>query len=316
MEVVTIGEAMIVFSPNRIGFLRHAQTFQKGIAGAESNVAIGLARLGHRAGWISRVGEDEFGTDILTSIRGEGVDVSQVRVDENAHTGIYFKEVLQTDEIRVQYYRENSAASKMTINDLNEEYIAQAKYLHLTGITPALSNNCLDTVWESIRLAKKNNVKVVFDPNLRRKLWKDEEEARRILRELSAAADIVLPGLSEGEFLFGKSDNESMAQKFLDNGASLVVLKLGVTGAYYLSEKEKGNVPAIKVNQVIDPVGAGDGFTAGFLSGLLENQTIYDAVYRGCAVGAAVTMSVGDVEGLPDRKRLNSMVSIREDVCR
>jgi 2-dehydro-3-deoxygluconokinase len=162
-----------------------------------------------------------------------------VRVDENAHTGIYFKEVLQTDEIRVQYYRENSAASKMTINDLNEEYIAQAKYLHLTGITPALSNNCLDTVWESIRLAKKNNVKVVFDPNLRRKLWKDEEEARRILRELSAAADIVLPGLSEGEFLFGKSDNESMAQKFLDNGASLVVLKLGVVGAYYLYLRKK-----------------------------------------------------------------------------
>jgi 2-dehydro-3-deoxygluconokinase len=316
MDVVTIGEAMMVFSPMRTGYLRHAHTFQKGIAGAESNVAIGLARLGHKVGWASRVGEDEFGTEIISFLRGEGVDVSQVIQDDSTPTGIYFKELLRPEEIRVYYYRQNSAASKMSVLDLNEEYIARAKYLHLTGITPALSDSCLDTVWEAIRIAKKNGVKIVFDPNLRRKLWKDENEAKRILIELSSYADIVLPGVSEGEFLFGECEKEGMAERFLENGSSLVVLKLGEEGAYYLSGKDKGCVPAYKVKHVVDPVGAGDGFAAGFLSGLLEQKTVYDAVYKGCIVGAAVTMANGDVEGLPDQQSINLLLSQREDVLR
>jgi 2-dehydro-3-deoxygluconokinase len=316
MDVVTIGEAMVVFSPMRTGYLRHAHTFQKGIAGAESNVAIGLARLGHKVGWISRLGEDEFGTEILAILRGEGVDVSQVIRDDSSPTGIYFKEFLRPEEIRVYYYRQNSAASKLSVTDLDEAYIAKAKYLHLTGITPALSDACLQTVWEAIRVAKKNGVKIVFDPNLRRKLWKDENEAKRILLELSSYADIVLPGLSEGEFLFGKCDIETMAEKFLENGASLVVLKLGENGAYYSSNEDKGSVPAFEVKQVVDPVGAGDGFAAGFLSGLLEQNTIYDAVYKGCVVGAAVTMANGDVEGLPDKQSILSLLSQQEDVLR
>ncbi|WP_164667212.1 sugar kinase [Virgibacillus doumboii] len=307
MDVMTLGESMALFTPKIKGYMRYASDFTVKVAGAESNVAIGLARLEYRSAWLSRLGNDEFGKKILMYIRGEGVDVSQVHIDESASTGLYFKEMLTYDEMRVQYYRKNSAASRMKPSDLNEEYIASAKFLHITGITPALSESCYETVMKAVEIAKRNGVTIVFDPNLRRKLW-SEEKARQALLEVSAKADIVLPGIDEAEFLFGQSDTETLARQLYKHGASIVVLKMGSNGAFYLSEKEQGHVPGFPVKHVVDPVGAGDGFATGFLSGLLDGLELEKSVKRGAAVGALVTMVKGDVEGLPDRSRLNSFI--------
>ncbi|HEU5139772.1 MAG TPA: sugar kinase [Bacillales bacterium] len=317
MDVVTLGETMVLFTPESTGYMRYATDFSAKVAGAESNVAIGLARLGHRPGWISRVGDDEFGRKILSFIRGENVDVSETMLDSAAPTGLYFKEMLTEDELRVQYYRRGSAASRMAPSDLNESYIAKANYLHLSGITPALSESCRETVMRAIEMAKENGVTVVFDPNLRKKLW-SEDQARQVLLELASKADIVLPGIDEGKFLFGEDEPESMAKRFYDHGASAVVLKLGADGAYYCSKSESGYVSAFPVKRVVDPVGAGDGFAAGFLSGLLDDLSLEKAVERASAVGALVTMVKGDVEGLPDRPRLESFVDGKnsEDVNR
>jgi len=281
--------------------------FSLKIAGAESNVAIGLARLGHRSGWISRLGKDEFGKKILHFIRGEGVDVSRVSFDSTAQTGLYFKEIVTDKEINVQYYRKDSAASRMEPSDLDEAYISQAKYLHLTGITPALSSSCRKTVYASIDMAKKHGVTVVFDPNLRRRLWSDEE-ARKVLLEIISQVDIVLPGLDEGTFLFGNNSPEDIAQKCLDMGAGSVVLKLGAEGAYYQTNVDSGFVKAFPITQVVDPVGAGDGFAAGFLSGLLDGLPFKEAVKRAAAVGAMVTQISGDIEGLPEREKLEAFI--------
>lgn len=317
MDVVTFGESMVLFTSESTGYMRYATSFSARVAGAESNVALGLARLGHHPGWISKLGDDEFGKKILSFIRGEGVDVSEVHLDPAAATGLYFKEMLTEDEIHVQYYRKDSAASQMRPSDLNEEYIARAKYLHVTGITPALSDSCRETVMRAIEIAKKHGVTVVFDPNLRKKLW-SENHAKQVLLDIASKADVVLPGLDEGAFLFGENDPETMAKQFYDHGASIVVLKLGAEGAYYLSENKSGFVPGFQVKKVVDPVGAGDGFAAGFLSGLLEDLTLERAVERGNAVGAMVTMVRGDVEGLPERARLESFINgvDLEDVSR
>jgi len=317
VDVVTIGETMVLFTPESSPLMKYAHTFSKKFGGAETNVAIGLTRLGHKAGWISKVGNDELGKSLLSFVRGEGVEVSQVQTDQEAPTGIYFKEVRSGDNVKVNYYRKGSAASRLTPEDLNEQYIAKAKYLHITGITPALSDSCYQTVLKAIAIAKEKNVKVIFDPNLRKKLW-SEEKARSVLLEIASLADIILPGIDEGKFMFGEDNPETLGRLFLEQGPSLVILKVGAKGAYYYSENEGELISGFPMAQVIDPVGAGDGFAAGFISGLLDEISIPEAVLRGNAVGAMVTQVAGDIEGLPEREELHGFMNQTEteDVSR
>jgi len=311
MDVVTIGETMVLFTPESSPLMRYAHTYSRNFGGAESNVAIGLQRLGHKAGWISKVGSDEFGKAMVSFIRGEGVDVSQVTFDPSAPTGLYFKEVRSGDNVKVEYYRKGSAASTLVPEDINEEYVSKAKYLHISGITPALSDNCYETILKAIAVAKENDVKIVFDPNLRRKLW-SETKARSVLLELASLADIILPGIDEGKFMFDEEDPIKLGKLYLQQGASLVVLKVGSKGAYYFTEDEGELVPGFPVKQVIDPVGAGDGFAAGFISGLLDRLPVSEAVRRGNAVGALVTQFDGDYEGLPEHEELASFMDQKE----
>ncbi|HZK84215.1 MAG TPA: sugar kinase [Desulfosporosinus sp.] len=298
LDVVTIGETMALFIPTSVGPMRYAGQFEKSIGGAESNVAIGLSRLGHQCGWISRLGQDEFGLYIRNFIRGEGVDTSQVHFDEKNSTAVFFKERQMMQEPKISYYRKNSAASEMSPDDLNEEYIAKANYLHVTGITPALSPSCKEMIYEAIRMAKKHGVTVVFDPNIRLKLWSNEE-ARETLMAIARESDIVLPGLEEGFILTGEIKPDAIANQLIDNGAKLVVVKLGAEGAYYANQTETGLVPGFPVEHVVDPIGAGDAFAAGLLSGLLREFPLREAVKLANQVGAYALTVAGDVEGLP-----------------
>lgn len=308
MDVVTVGESMVLLTPMSVGPMRYESYFSSKIAGAESNVAIGLARLGHHVALLTRVGNDEFGKKILTFVRGEGIDVSGIHIDPDAPTGIYFKEKITEEEMNIYYYRKNSAASLMTPNDLDEKIIAQAKYLHITGITPALSDSCAKTIHAAIDIAKEHHVTIVFDPNLRKKLW-SEEVARKELLSIASKSDIVLPGIDEGRFLFGLDDAPSLAKAFYDNGAKCVVLKLGADGAYYLNGEQSGLVRGFPVKRVVDPIGAGDGFASGLLSGLIDGFPLEKAVEKANAVGAMVTQVSGDVEGLPEKARLESYLN-------
>ncbi|GLB61500.1 sugar kinase [Cytobacillus sp. NCCP-133] len=318
MDVVTIGETMALFTPNEEGMLRHAHSFSMKFGGAESNVAIGLSRLGHRSRWISRLGEDEFGDAMLSFIRGEGVDVSYVTRDQSAPTGIFFKEFRRLNDTRVYYYRKDSAASRMNAEWLQDESISDAKYLHITGITPALSSTCREMLEKAIRIAKGNGKKIVFDPNLRLKIWRGEEEARQLLKKYASESDLVLPGLSEAEFLFGSCTPEEYVERFHDLGIETVIMKLGKEGALISSPSvSMTRIPGFTVERVVDPVGAGDAFAAGVLSGLLDGKQLEEAVLRGNAIGAMVTMVNGDAEGLPNRTDLASFLNGgQEDVTR
>ncbi|MFJ5621611.1 sugar kinase [Peribacillus loiseleuriae] len=317
MDVVSLGETMILFSPEETGQLRYNRNFSSRVAGAESNTLIGLAKLGYLTGWVSRVGRDELGKRILASIRGEGVDTSFVKEDENAKTGLFLKERTTADSARVFYYRHQSAASKMMPADLDESYIAKAKFLYITGITPALSESCKDTVFHAIELAEKNGLKIVFDPNIRTTLL-DETTGRATLLAIAAKSDVILPGMSEGEYLFQTTDCEEIADECKRLGAQTAIVKLGEKGAYYSTNLESGYVDAYPVDRVIDPIGAGDGFACGVLSGMLDELPIIEAVKRGCAIGAIVTTVNGDIEGLPDKERLKEYMNRtnKEDVIR
>ena len=298
LDVVTLGEAMIQMTPKQSGMLRHARQFERYVGGAEANVAIGLARLGHDVGWMSRVGSDEFGACVQASIRGEGVDTSRIRWDDEAPTGVYFKEQRRADLTRVHYYRSGSAASKMTPDDLDREYIAEADYLHLTGITPALSSSCLKTTWEALQIADEHDVAVTLDPNVRRKLW-SEEEARSTLREMMPYVHTVLTGLGEATLLTGEEDPERAGSALQDLGPECAVVRLGEDGA--LAVGGDGDVvheDAIQVD-VVDVVGAGDAFTAGYLSGQIRGWSLSLSLQIGNVAGGLATTVEGDSEGNP-----------------
>ncbi|MBD8136941.1 sugar kinase [Bacillus sp. CFBP 13597] len=298
MDVVTFGETMVLFVPTKVGPLRFTNQFEKTIGGAEANVAISLARLGHQVSWMSRLGNDEFGLFVHNFIRGEGVDTSQVKFDDHNHTAVFFKERQVMQDPKIYYYRKDSAASYMTPDDLDEEVISQAKFMHLTGITPALSHSCMETVHHAITLAKKNKVTVVFDPNIRLKLW-SKQEAREELMDIASKCDIFMPGIQEGEILTGETTPEGIAARFLKNGVRAVVVKLGERGAFYATPEKAEYIEGFPVQQVVDTVGAGDGFAAGFLSGMIRGWSYADAVKLGNRVGAYALTVTGDVEGYP-----------------
>ena len=297
-EVFTFGETMVLFQPEQMLPLEYIHQFPKKIGGAESNVAIGLTRLGHSVTWFSKLGNDPFGRFVLKSIRGEGVDVSSCLLTDEAPTGLLFKEQLSPEDMNVYYYRKGSAASLMQPDELDAGAIAAARILHISGITPALSDSALATVMEAIEIAKRNGTIVVFDPNLRLKLW-SAEQARKTFNEIATKADVILPGLDEGQLMTGETDVEAVAQALAGDSQKIIVIKLGDKGAYLHSKDQKVYVEGFPVDRIVDPVGAGDGFAAGVISGLLREEPLEQAVRRANAIGAMVVGVSGDIEGLP-----------------
>jgi len=315
IDVITFGETMILMNPMESGSLKYVNQFTKQLGGAESNFAIGLAHLGVKVGWISKLGKDSFGDYIEAFIRGEGVDVFGVKRDPENPTGLMVKERKDLGETRVYYYRKNSAASYLTPGDLDEEYLKQAKYMHITGITPALSSSCRETVYSAIELAHKNGLKITFDPNLRLKLW-GKEEMKRVILDICRKVDIVLPGYNEGKILFETGDKDQILDNFLALGPEVVVMKSGAEGAILATTDIRKNVPGYQVDHIVDPIGAGDGFAAGFVAGLLKGYSLEKAVKLANAVGAFALTVKGDVEGLPYWEDLQVFLGNKEEIER
>lgn len=315
-DVVTFGETMILMNPVRPGPIKYVTEFKKQIGGAESNVGIGLARLGHDVGWFSRLGDDPHGRFIKSFIHGEDVDTSPVILDPDAPTGIYFKERRAVGENRVYYNRQGSAASRLSPEDLPESYVTDAEILHLTGITPALSASCRKAVFQAAELANEHDVTVSFDPNLRLKLWDDRDELRAVMEDLFALSDIVLPGINEGRVVLGTEDPAEIGSALLDRGAETVAVKLGADGAHVAADSRTEHVPGVEIESVVDEIGAGDGFAAGFLAGRLRGLDPFASARLGNAVGAFCTTVIGDIEGLPTSDELDVFLGEAEAVSR
>lgn len=315
MDVVTFGETMVLFNPETQGPLRYVGTFTKSIGGAESNVAIALARLGHKAGWFSKLGDDEFGRYIKSTVMGEEVDVSRVKKDPKRTTGILFKERFSTVNPNVYYYRKGSAASHLMMEDLDMEYIASAKILHVTGISLALSEEMREAVFYAVKEAKKRGVLISFDPNIRLKLW-SEEEARETILEMVKLTDLLFPGKEEAELLLGLTEPEEIAVTFLKLGVQTVALKLGKSGCYVKNKETEAFVHGYTVDHPVDTVGAGDGYAAGFISGYLENLSLTECAQRANAVGAMATLVKGDMEGFPYKDQVEIFMGLKNSIDR
>ena len=306
LDVITIGEAMAMFVATQTGDLAEVEQFIKRVAGAELNVATGLARLGLKVGWVSRVGNDSFGRFVLNSLKKEGIDAQGVTLDERYATGFQLKSKVEngTDPI-VEYFRNGSAASHLSVADYNEAYFSAARHLHLSGVAAALSASSYELLAHTARTMKAQGKTLSFDPNLRPVLWKSEAEMVEKLNRLAFQADWVLPGLREGMILTGQQTPEGIADFYLRHGVKAVVLKTGADGAWYkTADGEKGSVAPVKVDNVVDTVGAGDGFAVGVISALLEGRTLSQAVTRGNKIGALAIQVQGDSEGLPTRETL------------
>ncbi|GAB3278821.1 sugar kinase [Parasphingorhabdus pacifica] len=306
VDVITFGEVMAMFVAAEQGSLDEAENFGVRLAGAEMNVAVGLARLGHEVGYLSAVGDDPFGTRIRRELAGEGIDISRLVTDRSAPTGFQLKSRVQEGDPAVVYFRKGSAASRSTWSASAEEAVRSTKHLHVTGVFAALTPATREFAFNAMRTAKEAGVSVSFDPNLRPALWPDTREMVATINQLAALADCVLPGLAEGELTTGRATAAEIAEFYLDNGASEVVIKLGTEGAVLHSRHGTTAEPAFPVN-VVDTVGAGDGFAAGWISARLDGLDESSALRRACVVGAMATTSEGDKDGLPTLARLREL---------
>lgn len=306
LDVITIGEAMAMFVASETGDLAAAEQFVKRVAGAELNVATGLARLGLNVGWVSRVGNDSFGRYVLQQLAKEQIDSRGVIADDRYATGFQLKSRAENGtDPTVEYFRKGSAASHLSVADFNEAYFCSARHLHLSGVAAALSDSSLALLNHAACVMKRKGKTISFDPNLRPVLWKSEAEMVKQLNNLAFQADWVLPGLSEGAILTGHKTPEAIADFYLDHGVKTVVLKTGADGAWFkTADGKKGAVSAVKVDNVVDTVGAGDGFAVGVISALLEGKTLQQAVSRGNKIGSLAIQVIGDSEGLPTRAAL------------
>lgn len=298
LDVITIGDAMIAMCPSQKGPIMFCNTFERKLGGAELNVVIGCARLGLKSGWISRLGNDDFGRHIVKTVRGEGVDISEVKLVDEYPTSVYFREVLSDGSSRSFYYREKSPTSTMKSEELNEEYIKQAKVLHITGVFPSITKNNQEIILEAVKLAKKHNLVVSFDPNIRLKMW-TKEEAKAYIEKLLPNVDILLIGDEEIEIILGDTTIEDAIKTFHGYGIEKVIVKKGAKGALGSDGKNVYEVDAIKPKALVDTVGAGDGFAAGFLTSLVQGKTLEECVKFANAVGSLVVGVEGDNEGLP-----------------
>lgn len=300
-EVTTIGEAMSVLTPASRGALRGVRGFESGVGGAEANVAVVLARLGHRAGWSGRLGDDELGAGVREFLQAESVDVSRVSHDPEAPTGLYLKEFRARGALRVHYYRKDSAASRMGPDDADLDWLLSGEIVHLTGITAVLSESCYELVRHIAQAANDRGVEVCFDANIRHRLLGDRD-AYDTLGPFVDQADLLFLSEEEAGLLLGAQEPEEVQRAAAAGLRAHTVVVHGAERAFAVAIVEgqatifeAGTVPV----GVADPVGAGDAFVAGFLAGRLRGLQTERCLQLANACGGCAASLPGDAESMP-----------------
>lgn len=311
-DVVCIGETMALVRAESPGPLTHSRSMTLGIGGAESNVAIGLSRLGIRATWIGGVGSDSLGDLVVHGLRGEGVNVIAVRND-TAPTGLMIKERRTPATQQVTYYRAGSAGSLIGPADIPAHAVEGARVLHVTGITPSLSPSAASAIDQAVARAKSAGVPVSFDVNFRSSLWRGRD-ARAALQPILERADILFAGAEEAALFVGDGLPEDLAARLSRLGPREVVIKLGADGALALDGGALLRRSAVRV-PVVDTVGAGDAFVAGYLAEWIAGLPVARRLDLAVRTGAFACMVPGDWEGAPRRDDLRLLDAV-ESVAR
>jgi len=303
--VLALGEPMIEFNQTE----PRQPNYLQGYGGDTSNAIIACARQGAPCGYITRIGDDEFGRMLADLWRREGVDTSGVGVDPAAHTAVYF--VTHDAKGHVfSYLRKDSAASRMTPADLPVKLIQGARFLHLSGISQAISESACDTAFRAIEIARAAGVKVAYDTNLRLKLW-SVERAREVMTRAIALADYLLPSQEDIMALCGREAPDAILDWCFELGAKNVVLKLGRQGCVAATPDRRARLPAHQV-RAVDATGAGDCFDGAFLARLHFGDDLVSAARYANAAAAITTTGFGAVAPLPRRPLVEGLLA-RED---
>lgn len=322
--VVTLGECLASFVAVERGPMAEVASWARTVAGSEANVAVGLARLGVDVAFIGRVGADGLGEAVRRRLRGEGVDVAHLGMDTGAATGVMFRELRDLGPAEVVYWRRGSAGSRLSSEDVAAaaDRFEGVRWLHVSGVTPALSSSAAGAVDAAIALARSVGASVSLDLNVRRRLWTDQEAAA-VLAGIASRCEVVLGTLDEVALVAGiidavspdGVDPEVAADAMLALGPRSVVVKLGTAGALArITPQPAGTTSTFRAAALagvplIDPVGAGDAFTSGFIAATLEGLAPVDVLRTANACGASVVATFGDVAGLPNRVELDRLLA-------
>ncbi|CAM04201.1 2-dehydro-3-deoxygluconokinase [Saccharopolyspora erythraea NRRL 2338] len=315
-RVVTLGETMGLLTGGRIGSLAHVSEAHVGIGGAETNVAVSLSRLGIAVTWIGRVGDDSLGRRVVREVRGEGVDV-RAQVDPEAPTGLMLKELTGPGTSRVYYYRAGSAGSRLAATDVPAGLVESVGLVHLTGITPLLSDSAREACLSVVRRARAAGVRVSVDVNYRSTLA-PAEVAAPVLGELVEEADLVFGSPDELAYVVpgGVADDSSaideLARALDPTGGREIVVKRGADGASTYAEGTVAHAPGHRVD-VVDTVGAGDAFVAGYLSGDVQGWSVEEKLARANACGAVMCTTPGDWEAAPTPAEIEAFLGADVD---
>lgn len=304
-EVLAYGEAMIEFNQAE----KDKPQYLQGFGGDTSNFAIAAARQGARTGFVSAVGDDQFGRLLLDLWTREGVDTSTVHTDAGAPTGVYFVSHGPNGHA-FDYLRKGSAASRYATGDLPRAALAAARVLHLSGISVAIGEAACDAAFAAIEQARSNGVQVSFDTNLRLKLW-PLARARAVMTEVLRATDICLPSWDDVAVLTGLDDRDAIVDRLLSLGSRVVALKLGKEGAYVATPHERRLVPG-RVVAAIDATGAGDCFGGAFVARLVAGDDPFAAAHYANAAAALSTLGYGAVAPIPHREDVERMLAAKE----
>ena len=306
--VLTFGEALVGYGTTEPS-LRSAREFTRFPGGADLNVAVGLTRLGLRATWASVLGDDAHGDYLADAVANLGITPLVHRAA--GPTALMFKASGAPSDPEVLQVRHDTAFSQHADALLTDDVLSLhgIEHLHLTGITLGISPVVRAAVLSLLEAAVAAGLSVSFDPNLRLNLWADLDEMRAVVNTVAAHATVVMPGISEGRLLTGQNEPDAIADFYLQRGAREVVVKLGADGALVFTAE--GQTTRSRTFQVtpIDTVGAGDGFAAGYLAGLLTGSGLQQRVDQAAAVGALVTTRRGDLTAMPTRAEVDHLLT-------
>ncbi|MCA9895836.1 MAG: sugar kinase [Anaerolineae bacterium] len=294
-DLFTLGETMLRLSPAPNLYLEQAKQLDMNFAGAESNVASSVARLGLRTAWFSSLPNSPLGRACANQLRGHGVDTSVIHWSDEARMGTYYIEYGTPPRgIRVWYDRKNSAASQMTPDMLPLDVLRQSRRFHVTGITPALSDSCYATTQAALSFCQENGIMTSFDVNYRALLW-DAPTAAAKLDPFCKQADMVFVALRDAVNLWGMPENiEEARTAAYERWGGCVIVTSGHQGAFASDSGQTSSVGSRPVD-IVDRLGAGDAFAAGTLYGLLSDMPLQEAMNYGTGLAALALTTLGDL---------------------
>lgn len=295
IDIISIGECLLELSTNES--MKYAEVFNKYFGGDTINTAVAAARMGSKVGYITRIGNDAFKEYLLDAINSEGINTDCIRLVEGTNS-LYLLSRQPNGKKEFAYYRKKSAATSLSVDDIDEEYIKNSSIIYSTGITQSLSSSSKDMVKKAFLLAKENQTKVAYDPNFRQGLW-SIEEGKEALDELAELTNIMfLSNKLDGEKLLGISSPDKLIKHFWDLGVQIVVIKMSEQGSSIGYNGEIRNIPAFNT-EIIDSTGAGDAYNGGFLHGIVSGYTPFEAGQLASVVAGLQVNGLGAIRSIP-----------------